>query len=126
MDYVFPITDYRLLITDYRLPITDYRLPITDYRSPVTAHQSSTLKEACQDFESIFLYFLLKQMRSTVPKTGFISGGKAEEVFQQMLDEELAKEMAKAGGIGLGKMLEEQFGRESRSQGVKKSTVHSP
>ena len=90
----------------------DYVFPITDYRSPVTAHQSSTLKEACQDFESIFLYFLLKQMRSTVPKTGFISGGKAEEVFQQMLDEELAKEMAKAGGIGLGKMLEEQFGKK--------------
>ncbi|MDD2999533.1 MAG: muramidase [Erysipelotrichia bacterium] len=59
------------------------------------------LEKACSDFESIFMHQMLKEMRKTVKKTGMVSGGQAEEIFSDMLDEERAKTM----NIGLGNIL---------------------
>lgn len=67
------------------------------------------LKEACFELESLFINYLLKEMRATIPKSGFISGGKAEEIYTSMLDSQLAKEMASRGGIGLSSLLCDQL-----------------
>lgn len=69
------------------------------------------LKEACFELESLFINYLLKEMRATIPKSGFISGGKAEEIYTSMLDSQLAKEMAFSGGIGLSSLLCDQLGK---------------
>lgn len=68
------------------------------------------LKEACAELESLFIYSLLKEMRATIPKTGFTGGGKAEEMFTSMLDSQLAKELASKGGIGLSSIILNQLG----------------
>ena len=68
------------------------------------------LQTACRDMESLFLSYLLKEMRATINKSGFISGGKAEEIFTSLLDVELSKKMSAAGGIGLAPMLLKQLG----------------
>lgn len=60
------------------------------------------LLHACEEFESFFIYMLLKEMRKTVPKTGLIHGGRAEEIFQDMMDEEVGKQIAHTPGMGLG------------------------
>ena len=72
-----------------------------------------TLDAATRDVESFFIYMLLKEMRKTVPETRLIHGGRAEEIFRDMLDEELGKKMAAAPGegIGIAKMLYEQLSR---------------
>ncbi len=67
------------------------------------------LKGTLQEFESIFLYYLLKEMRNTVHRTGLLDGGRAEEFFQEMLDEELSKNLARANGIGIAQMLYKQL-----------------
>jgi len=67
------------------------------------------LKEACFELESLFINHLLKEMRATIPKSGFISGGKAEEIYTSMLDSQMAKEMASRGGIGLSSLLRGQL-----------------
>jgi len=56
------------------------------------------LKQACSDFESIFMHQMLKK---TVKKTGLVHGGQAEEIFSDMLDEERARTMQ----IGIGDVL---------------------
>jgi flagellar protein FlgJ len=71
------------------------------------------LEDACRDMESLFLSYLLKEMRATVNKSGFISGGKAEEIFTSLLDVELSKKMSAAGGIGLSPILLKQLGGQS-------------
>ena len=71
------------------------------------------LKEACFELESLFINYLLKEMRATIPRSGFISSGKAEEICTFMLDSQLAKEMAARGGIGLSSLLCEQLGSET-------------
>lgn len=68
------------------------------------------LKDACAELESLFINYLFKEMRATVPKTGFMSGGKAEEIYTSMLDMELAKELSKKGGMGLSELLARQLG----------------
>ena len=81
---------------------------------PSTSGQADPkLQAACQDMESLFLTYLLKEMRATVNKSGFISGGKAEEIFTSLLDVELSKKMSSAGGIGLAPLLLEQLGGQT-------------
>jgi len=71
---------------------------------------NAQVKKACCELESLFVSYLLKEMRATIPKSGFISGGKAEEIYTSMLDDQLAKELSFKGGIGLSSMLLEQLG----------------
>jgi len=79
------------------------------------------LQAACREMESLFLSYLLKEMRATVDKSGFISGGKAEEIFTSLLDVELSKRMSMAGGIGLSPLLLKQLS----SQGEEKDSSNS-
>jgi len=70
----------------------------------------SRLRAACAEMESLFLAHLLKEMRATVDKSGFIDGGQGEELFTSLLDVEISKKMSAAGGIGLSAILLEQLG----------------
>ena len=71
------------------------------------------LREACVQMESLFIHHLLKEMRATIHKSGFISGGRAEEIYTSMLDAELAVNISKTRGIGLAEMLLQQLGQSS-------------
>lgn len=70
--------------------------------TPAPGEERAKLKKACRDFEAVFLYQLLQRIRATVP------GGKksaSRGILEGMLDERLAEEMARAGGIGLADQL---------------------
>lgn len=68
------------------------------------------LKRVCQDFESIFLSIMFKEMQKTVPENGFIEKGTGSKIFEDMYLEELSQEVArKDDGLGIGKILYEQF-----------------
>ena len=71
------------------------------------------LREVCAEMESLFISHLLKEMRATVEKSGFIDGGQAEEIFTSLLDVEISKKMSAAGGIGLSAILLEQLGAKA-------------
>ena len=62
----------------------------------------SELEQACQDMESIFLNYLLKEMRATINRSGLVSGGTAEDIFTSMLDTEISKGMVQVGLNGFG------------------------
>ena len=79
---------------------------VTGYGKPKGVNKDpSRLKEVCRELESLFIGHLLKEMRATVNKSGFLSGGRAEELYTSMLDGQLAKELSAKGGIGLVKLL---------------------
>ena len=64
--------------------------------------QHARIWKAAQDFEAMALGQLLAPMFETVkPQDGLFGGGSGEESFRPMLTQELAKQMAKAGGLGL-------------------------
>ena len=72
------------------------------------------LREACEGFESIFIQKMWQEMRKTVPQNGFMHG-REEHFWQDMYDQELAKKMTSAGGIGLADMMCEQLSRNLTS-----------
>jgi len=63
------------------------------------------LMEACQEFESIFVYKMISQMREAIPEGGLIPKSQGEKIFQDMLDEQYALKISKSGGMGLAKIL---------------------
>lgn len=75
----------------------------------VSKDSQKELRRAAQDFESLFINQMLKSMRDTVVKSDLFHGGNAEEIYSSMLDTELSKSMASAGGIGLADMLLKQL-----------------
>ena len=53
------------------------------------------LLAACQDFEAIFWHQIMRQMRRSIPKSGLLDGGMGEEIFQDFLDEEYSRLLAR-------------------------------
>jgi Rod binding domain-containing protein len=74
-----------------------------------TDENSGRLREACSEFEALFINQLLKELRATVGKSGLMDGGRAEEVYTGMMDTEMARDLAAKGGIGLAAILYRQL-----------------
>lgn len=69
----------------------------------------SDLKNASEQFESLLLNLMIREMRATVPESGLFQKSMAEELFSGMLDERIAGEMAHDGGIGISRLIFEQL-----------------
>lgn len=69
------------------------------------------LRKATDEFEEIFVTMMLKEMFKNLGKTGFLDGGKHEEMFRDMLVQERAKDLAKHAKFGLGDQMFKQFQR---------------
>jgi len=79
------------------------------------------LSDVCRQMESLFIHHLLKEMRATIHKSGFISGGRAEEIYTSMMDAEMATKISTRGGIGLSEMLLHQLSDPSSQKKEGKS-----
>lgn len=75
---------------------------------PPSAGEAARLQWAAEQLESLFINELWKSMRRTVNKTGMFDG-PGVQLFEEMLDEERSKVMARAGGLGLAALLYEQL-----------------
>ncbi|MDK2799744.1 MAG: peptidoglycan hydrolase FlgJ [Clostridiales bacterium] len=73
------------------------------------------LREACRDFEKVFLTMMYKQMKATVSKSELIPESFAQETFESMLDEEFASKASEGQGIGLGDMLYRQLSNDLKN-----------
>lgn len=62
------------------------------------------IRAAAEEFEAVFLAQMMEQMMGESTQTSF-GGGPGEAAFRGLLNEEYAKVMAKAGGIGLADSL---------------------
>jgi Rod binding domain-containing protein len=67
------------------------------------------LQKACAGMESLFLNHLLQKMRATIETSDLFGGGQTEKLYTSMLDAEIARNLATAGGIGLARMLQQQL-----------------
>ncbi len=67
--------------------------------------EAQKLKDACRDFEALFIKQMLDTMRKTVNKSGMMDGGMAEDVFEDMLYDEYSKDMADRSNFGIAKLM---------------------
>jgi Rod binding domain-containing protein len=61
--------------------------------------------EAADGMEAMFLDYMLKVMRQTVPKGDAESDSPATEIYRGMLDSEIAQKAARTGGVGLSEQI---------------------
>lgn len=68
------------------------------------------LRKACADFEAMLAFQLIKTMRQSVPRNGFLKRSQAQQTYEMMLDQKMAEDLAgKGGGLGIQKMLYNQM-----------------
>lgn len=108
------------------LPLKTQKLTLKPMRPEVEAQSGSVqtsaapakdqakLKQTCQDFESVFLNYMLSKMRETVPKDDLTGSGNGEQIYRGMMDEELSKQIAASGGVGIASMLYQQLGNPKK------------
>jgi len=63
------------------------------------------LKKSCQDFEAIFIQSMFKAMRKTVPEGELFKENNASEMYQDMLDQEIATKISQKQSIGLAEQM---------------------
>ncbi len=73
-------------------------------------------KKACSEFEALFINMMLKELRATVNKSGFMDGGKAEELYTGLMDNQISRDLADQGGIGLAEMLYRQMAEKNEAR----------
>lgn len=72
--------------------------------------------EALKQFEQLFLFQMLQEMRKTIPDYGVLGGGSQKAYFEEMMDDFLAGEMADSGQFGVAKQMATQLhAREKES-----------
>ena len=71
------------------------------------------LQKATQDFEALFVNYLLKTMRKTVNKDEDSENGFGSDMMQEMFDFEMAKHISRNSKLGIGEMLLKQMTGES-------------
>ena len=62
------------------------------------------MARTAQDFEALLLGLLLKSMRGSA-SNGLLGASQDAQTYRDMLDQETGRSMAKAGGIGLARMI---------------------
>ncbi len=62
-----------------------------------------------QDFEAVYLSQLTSLMFDSAPTDGPFGGGSAEQTWRGMMAEQMGKQMARAGGVGLASSVYDQI-----------------
>ena len=107
--------------------IQESALPVTDSKAQGARREatgSAAAKKVAQEFESMFVAMMLKSMRETVGKDDLTGGGRGEETFRSLLDQEYATAAVRSGGIGLAKSIERELLRSYAAPAPRKGGEH--
>ena len=94
-------------------------LPLSVAAQPATAaiDRHSPTYKAAQDFESVFLGQMVAQMYTGIDAQGPFGGGFAEQTYRSLLYQELGRQMAASGGVGIADAV---YGEMVKLQGGEK------
>ena len=76
---------------------------------PANLSGKEKLKKVAEEMEGLFLNMLMKQMRETVPDSGYVERSEAEKMFQKQLDQRYAQDMAEDTDLGIAEAIYDQF-----------------
>ena len=78
------------------------------FQAPPALPATVKTRSTAEEFEAVFLGQLSKLMMDNVDP-GEFSGGNGEDIFRGVMAEQIGKEMARHGGIGLAPVVLEQM-----------------
>ncbi len=110
--------------------ITDFN-QFAALRVGADRNDPEVLREVAGQFEALFVQSMLKNMREASLGDSLMGDSDQYEMYQGMLDQQLALEMSSGRGMGLADMLvrqlggEQQVGRVSQAIDIQQ-TAHAP
>lgn len=66
-------------------------------------------KQVCQEFEALLVQSMFKSMRAAVPEGGLFESGIDREIFQDLMDQSIARDLSRNHGLGLAEILFKQL-----------------
>jgi len=102
------------LLADPTLPgvtqqLENLRNRVAHVRNSEGETRLQELKKATQEFEAVFIGYMLKVMRSTVEPAEEGEGALGKDVYLSMFDQEIALQMARNSSLGIGEMMYRQL-----------------
>ena len=79
------------------------------FKSSLSDRDLAEIDHVATEFESVFLSQMLKPMFKELKTDGPFGGGHAEEVFRGLLIDEMGKEFAATGGIGIADIVRKEL-----------------
>lgn len=79
-----------------------------------TGPKDARLRQACADFESIFVNYILRSARKALPQAGLFGDTHEGKIYESMMDEQMARSVARGRGLGLGELLYDQLKRHGK------------
>ncbi len=67
------------------------------------------MRDTANDFESLIIRQLLKEMRKTVPKSELMGNSHAMDMYMEIVDDHLAEQLAQTKPFGIGDMIYEEL-----------------
>ena len=83
---------------------------------PQGAVDPAAARKAGEDFEAFFLSQVFENMFSGINADSLFGGGNGEEMFKSVLTDAMAKQVTKAGGVGLASVIQREM---LKMQGLK-------
>ncbi len=84
---------------------------LTDAQSRL--RDNHQLKQAAEDFEALFVFYMLRSMRQTVMKSGLLGDGIGGEMWESMFDQELSGVIARNTPLGIAELLVQQLSQQT-------------
>ena len=78
-------------------------------KMPSANSGDNELRQAARDFEALFIHKMLQTMRKTVPEDTILNGGLVEDIYTDMMDQEVAKAAAERESLGIASMIYDQM-----------------
>ena len=83
---------------------------ISQLKADAANRPDQNLDEVSRRFEELFVNMLVKSMRQAVIKSDLFNSD-AQDTYQQLFDQEISKEIARSGGLGLSDVIRDQLSR---------------
>lgn len=83
--------------------------------------RNEELKVAAQEFESLFVAYLLKVMRETIEESGLMESGLGKSIYTDLFDQEISRNIAKHGAFGIADLVFEKLSANNLDAGLQKS-----
>ncbi len=85
------------------------KFKISSEKAAGSLKENKELKEACRDFETLFVKQMLDSMRKTVQKAEPEGNNAGRDYFEDMLYDNYAKSISETANLGIAKMMYQQL-----------------
>jgi peptidoglycan hydrolase FlgJ len=88
---------------------------LSELRQRAAREDPKALAEAAVQFEALFIGLMLKSARDASLGEGILDGADTQQ-YLELMDHQVALELARSGGFGFGKLIVEQLGGDEAAE----------